>query len=217
MIVEARRPNHPPKPTLCFTSSDLEDVVPHEDYLVVLSVLIVRRKVHRVLIDQGSSADVMFWLTFNNLQLSPDQLKSYDGCLFGFVGDQVEVRGHVELRTIFSNGTSARTINIKYIVVNAISTYNFLLGRPSLNRLGVMSSMRHMKIKLSSLDGGVFTIKSDQKMARKCYKGSLKSIRGMHSINTQSLFRRESQRRSYKLKLLAKGDLNLLVRSRKKK
>jgi len=37
------------------------------------------RKVHRVLVDQGSSADVMFWTTFNKLQLSPDQLVRMDG------------------------------------------------------------------------------------------------------------------------------------------
>jgi len=72
MTVEARRPDQPPEPALCFTSSDLEDVVPHEDDPVV-SVITVGRKVHYVLIDQGSLADVMFWLTFNNLQLSFDQ------------------------------------------------------------------------------------------------------------------------------------------------
>jgi len=65
----------------------------------------------------------------------------------------------------FSYGTSARKINIRYIVVNSSSTYNLLLGRPSLNRLGAVSSTRHMKMKLSSLDGGVITTMSDQKMA----------------------------------------------------
>jgi len=42
-----------------------------------------------------------FWERFHKLQLSPDQLRPYDDCLFGFAGDQVEVRGHVELRTTF--------------------------------------------------------------------------------------------------------------------
>jgi len=85
----------------------------------------------------------------------------YDGILFGFARDQVEIRGHIELRTNFSDGTSARTINIKYIVVNVVSPYNFLLGRPSLNRLGAVASTRHMKIKFSYLDRGVIIIKSD--------------------------------------------------------
>jgi len=38
----------------------------------------------------------------------------------------------VELRTTFSDGTLSHAINIRYIVVTIVSTYNLLLGRPSL-------------------------------------------------------------------------------------
>jgi len=75
----------------------------------VISVVTVGRKVHRVLVDQGSSADVMFWSTFNKLQLSPDQLRPYTGCLYGFAGDQVEVRGYLEIRTTFTDGSASHT------------------------------------------------------------------------------------------------------------
>jgi len=61
MSLDVKRPNHPLNPTLCFTSSDLKDVVPHEDDLVVIFVVNVGRKVHKVLIDQGSTTNVMFW------------------------------------------------------------------------------------------------------------------------------------------------------------
>jgi len=140
MTIEAGEPDQPDEPDLCFTKTNLRDVVPHEDDPVVISVVIVGRRVHWVLIDQGSSADVIFWVTFNKLQLSSDQLRPYDGCLFGFTGDQVEVRGHVELRTTFLDGTSYCTINIRYLVVNATSAYNMLLDRPPLNRLGAVAS-----------------------------------------------------------------------------
>jgi len=59
MSLEARRSDHPLEPALCFTSSDLEDVVPHEYDPVVIYVVTVGRKVHRVLIDQGSSTNVV--------------------------------------------------------------------------------------------------------------------------------------------------------------
>jgi len=121
---------------LTFTKVDLPDVVPHDNDPVVISVVIAGRKVHRVLVDQGSSADVMFWPTFNKLQLSPDQLRPYTGCLYGFARDQVEVHGYLELRTTFTDGSTSRTENIRYLVVNAHSAYNMLLGRPTLNRLG---------------------------------------------------------------------------------
>ena len=73
----------------------------------------------------------------------------------------MEVRGHVELRTTFSDGTSSHTINIRYLVVNVVSAYNMLLGRPSLNRLGAVASTRHMKMKLPSLERGIIVTKSD--------------------------------------------------------
>ena len=59
--------------------------------MIVLFVVIVGKRVHRVSIDHVSSVDVMFQVTFNNLRFSPYLLRPYDGCLFGFVGDQVEV------------------------------------------------------------------------------------------------------------------------------
>ena len=72
---------------LAFTKVDLRDVIPHDNDPVVIFVVTAGRKVHRVLVDQGSSANVMFWSTFNKLQLSPDQLRPYTGCLYGFGGD----------------------------------------------------------------------------------------------------------------------------------
>ena len=155
---------------LVFTRVDLRDIVPHDNDLVVISVVTAGRKVHRVLVDQGSSVDVMFWSTFNKLQLSPDLLRLYTGCLYGFTGDQVEVRGYLELRTTFTDGTASRTESIRYLVVNANSTYNILLGRPAMNRLRAVASTRHMKMKLPDLSGRGIVIKSDQEDARRCYK-----------------------------------------------
>jgi len=51
MAVEARRPDQPVESALFFTRYDLEDVVPHEDDPVVISVVTIGRKVDRVLID----------------------------------------------------------------------------------------------------------------------------------------------------------------------
>ena len=78
----------------------------------------------------------MFWPTFEKLQLSPDQLRPYGGCLYDFSNDQVEVRGYIELRTTFTDGSTSRTEKIRYLVVNALSAYNILLGRPTLNGRG---------------------------------------------------------------------------------
>jgi len=74
-------------------------------------------------------------------------------------------------------------INIRYLVVNVVSAYNLLLGRPSLNKLGAVASTRHMNMKMP---GGVIVIKSDQKAARKCYENSLKGRKGVCMVTTQA-------------------------------
>jgi len=60
MSLDTRRYDRPVEPSLYFTSSNLEDVFPHENDPVVIFVVTVGRKVHRVLINQGSLVDVMF-------------------------------------------------------------------------------------------------------------------------------------------------------------
>jgi len=67
MTVEAQEADEALDIDLVFTKADLRDVVPHDNDLMVISVVTTGRKVHRVLVDQGSSADVMFWSTFNKL------------------------------------------------------------------------------------------------------------------------------------------------------
>ena len=60
--------DHLPDVDITFTKEDLRDVVPHDNDPIVVSLITAGRKVHRVLVDQGSSADVMFWQTFTKLQ-----------------------------------------------------------------------------------------------------------------------------------------------------
>ena len=211
MLVEVFE-DHSPDVDITFTKGDLRDIVPHENDPIVISLVTAGRTVHRVLVDQGSSTDVMFWPTFEKLQLSPDQLRPYGGCLYGFAGDQVEVRGYIELRTTFTDGLASRTEKIRYLVVNASSAYNILLGRPTLNRSGAVPFTRHMKVKLPSMEGLIITICSDQKEAKKCYENNLKSKKSICHVTTTPPLgvepAREDRRVSdMELEVVAEGDV----------
>ncbi|XP_068487084.1 uncharacterized protein [Phaseolus vulgaris] len=204
--------DHSPDVDITFTKGDLSDVVPHDNDPIVISLVTAGRTVHRVLVDQGSSAGVMFWPTFEKLQLSTDQLRPYGGCLYGFAGDQVEERGYIKLRTTFTDGLASRTEKIRYLVVNASSTYNILLGRPMLNRTGVVPSTRHMKVKLPSMESLIITICSDQKEAKKCYENSLKNKRFVCHVTTTPPPGTEPARETLRvldtaLELAAEGDV----------
>jgi len=84
------------------------------------------------------------------------------------------------------DGSASRTESIRYLVVNVPSAYNILLGRPVLNRLRVMASTHHMKMKLPDLSGKVIVIKSDQQKAERCYENNLKTKRGVFMVVQRS-------------------------------
>ena len=88
------------------------------------------------------------------------------------------------MRTTFTDEAGSRTKKIKYLVVNAPSAYNILLGKPTLNKIGAVPSTRHTKVKLPSMEGVVITIKSDQNEAKKCYENSLKNKKSVSYITT---------------------------------
>lgn len=95
---------------ITFFAMKLVDFIPHEDDPIVLSVILMGKNVLKVLIDQGSSTDVMFWDTFVGLQISKEQLQRFHRVLVGFFGEHVKVKGYVELGIV------------KYMVVNAPSS-----------------------------------------------------------------------------------------------
>jgi hypothetical protein len=54
----------PPALDLSFSPKDATNIVPHDDDPLVIQVQILNCDVKRVLIDSGSSADIMYWNAF---------------------------------------------------------------------------------------------------------------------------------------------------------
>lgn len=78
----------------------------------------------------------MFWSAFQGLQLDINNIGAFQGSLIGLSGEQVQVKGHITLKTIFDSRVGAIIIKVKYLVVDDASSYNVILGRPYLNLLG---------------------------------------------------------------------------------
>jgi len=60
MAVEVQEVDQTLDVDLVFTKADLQDVIPQDNDPVVILLVTTGRRVHRVLVDQGSSADRMF-------------------------------------------------------------------------------------------------------------------------------------------------------------
>lgn len=85
-------PDHSP---LFITTDNFEGVYPHEDDPMVISVVSTDYRVKRVLIDQGSSADIIYLDAFEKLGVDRDLVQPFTGTLVGFSGEQIEIRGYI--------------------------------------------------------------------------------------------------------------------------
>lgn len=63
---------------------------------------------------------------------------------------------------------------MRYLIVNASSPYNIIIGIPSFNALESSLSVRYLTMKYPLEGGQVEVLKGNHGLARKCYKDSLK-------------------------------------------
>ena len=81
--------------TLSFSKEDKEGTFqPHDDALVV-TLRIGGYDVKRVLVDQGSGAEIIYLDLYKGLNLKLEDLERYDSPLIGFDGRMVVPRGMV--------------------------------------------------------------------------------------------------------------------------
>ncbi|XP_057455923.1 uncharacterized protein LOC130747102 [Lotus japonicus] len=160
-------------PDIVISSADFEGIKTHKDDPVVVMIRINSFNVRRVLLDQGSSADIIYGDAFDQLGLTDKDLMPYTGTLVGFSGEQVWVRGYIDLDTIFGVDENVKLFRVRYLVLQVVASYNVIIGRNTLNRLCAVISTAHLAVKYPLMCGRVGKIVVDQRKARECYNNCL--------------------------------------------
>ncbi|KAL0381133.1 UNVERIFIED_CONTAM: hypothetical protein Sangu_0177600 [Sesamum angustifolium] len=142
---------------------------------LVISATLSNFWVKKVLVDSGSSADIIFYDAYVQLGVDNAQLRKVNTPLTGFSGEMIEPLGEVTLPLSLGSYPKRSTKMVKFLVVKAPSAYN-ILGRPSLNLFRAIASTFHMKLKFPTSDG-VGEAVGDERMARKFYANTLKRSR----------------------------------------
>ena len=159
--------------SITFSDSDLEGCQhPYDDPLVVCAV-VANKTVHRVLVDNGSSADIIFSSTFDKMGIGREKLEPVNTYLRGFSGEKVLPLGSIQLVLTLGESPCQATMTAKFLIVDAPSAYNMLLGRPSLSAIKAIPSAYHMMIKFPTVSR-VGMVRGDQRVARECYSASMK-------------------------------------------
>uniref|UniRef100_A0A2N9HX24 Integrase catalytic domain-containing protein n=1 Tax=Fagus sylvatica TaxID=28930 RepID=A0A2N9HX24_FAGSY len=142
---------------ISFSDSDLRDVqLPHNNPLVV-TLRIGNYDVQRVLIDQGSFAEVMYQDLYEKLGLSETELSNFTTPIFGFSGEPVVPLGKTMLPVL----AGPINLQMEFIVVKASSPYNAIMGRDWLHRMKAIPSTLHQKLRFPTPEG-VMELNGDQ-------------------------------------------------------
>ena len=171
--------------TITFSDSYLEGCQhPHDDPLVVRAI-VVNTTVHRVLVDNGSSADIIFASAFDKMGVGREKLEPVNTHLRGFSGEKVLPLGSIQLVLTLGEPPCQATTTARFLIVDAPSAYNMLLGKPFLNAIKAIPSAYHLVIKFPTIHR-VGMVRGDQRVARECYTTSMKQ-RAVDNVNMDEL------------------------------
>ena len=100
-------------------------IQPHDDALVI-TLRIGGYDVKRVMVDQGSVAEIMYPDLYKGLSLRVEDLTPYSFPLVSFEGKVIIPKGQIRLPM----QTSSKTVEVDFIVVDAYSPYTAIIARP---------------------------------------------------------------------------------------
>ncbi|XP_038979867.1 uncharacterized protein LOC120109988 [Phoenix dactylifera] len=148
---------------ISFSDEDLKGVeTPHDD-VVVISLIMNKFVVKRVLVDNRSSANVLFYDTFQKIGMTEDQLRRMNVLVVGFTENLVPVKGVVSLPITVELAPRESTVKMDILVVRMASVYNVILSRPGFNAFWAIVSIYHLLMRFPT-KRGVGEVQGDQAM-----------------------------------------------------
>lgn len=128
-----------------FGVNDLVNIQRPQTNGLVIKAEIGGYNVERVFINAGNSVDVIFWDCFRRLGLK-SMVDPVETSLFGFAGESVRVTGRVKLQLTLGEGRLRQLRTINFMLVDAPSQYNVMLGRLAINAYTAIISISHLMI-----------------------------------------------------------------------
>ena len=129
--------------TLSFLDEDKVGTFQLHNEALVVTLQIWGYDVKRVLVDQGSGAEIMYPDLYKGLKLKPEDLVSYDSPLVGFDGKAVILRGQIRIPV----QAGSKVVQVDFILVDAYFPYIAIMARLWLHAMEVVSSNLLLKVK----------------------------------------------------------------------
>ena len=157
---------------IIFSEEDLQlKDYPHMDAMVI-KANIDGWAVSKILVDGGSSADIIFTSTIDAMKIDHKMLGRAEHPLYGFGGKKIHSIRRIILPVSFGTLSNARTEQIAFDVVDMYNPYNALFGRGTLNAFEAIISYSYLCMKMPAING-VIIVHGDQTEARNIEKNTL--------------------------------------------
>jgi hypothetical protein len=103
---------------ISFSEKDAKGVsMPHDDALVV-TMTVANHTIYRILVDNGSSADILYWSVVQQMGINQDRIKHFGSPLMGFMGEQVQTTGLISLLVTCGMSSRQSTVMVDFLVVD---------------------------------------------------------------------------------------------------
>jgi hypothetical protein len=148
---------------------------------MVTTIHIDRWDVTKILIDNGSQAEILFLATFDKMGFDQKQLREPSKPLYSFSGKRIELVGAITLPVSFSTSKNPSTEYITFDVVNMTCPYNAIFGRGLLNTFEATLHSAYLCLKIPTTFG-VTIIFGSQQEATNIEKGFAPSHKNVHFL-----------------------------------
>jgi len=153
-------------------------------------------KFSKVLIDNGSSINILYKDTMHKLGVTENMLQPSRTTFHGIVpGLSCSPMGKVRIDVLFGTEENCRVENVEFEVVDLDSPYHALLGRPALAKFMASTHVAYLKMKMPG-PNGVITVEGNHRRSMDCASAG--------SNLAQSLVIAEEKKRIYEVASLAK-------------
>jgi hypothetical protein len=163
VTVPPSAPLHP----ITFTDADAVGVrFPHNDALVI-TIQMGNCKMARVLIDIGSSVNIIYGEALDRMEETPEAARAMvrpsSTPLYGFDGTEARSSGSVSIPV----RADPYNIITDFYVMDVPSPHNAILGRPWIHMMRAVPSTYHQLLRYPTKEGTA-DIRGDQLMSRTC-------------------------------------------------